>query len=158
MSAGGTRILDFEPIDQTLQVEGMPALEDGMLLSLLEVLPTHRALTIVRQLLRVDLQLLVAQFNPLPLVVLLLQDLMQLMNGYRKCTRLEDQLVAPLLLGSLLVRLIMTRVRMLAPQLTKIPLALGALNDPLARIERRGELLSAIVAPIRSAHLLRFHM
>lgn len=88
MPAGGTRILDLQPIHKTIHMEGMPALKNRVLLSFLKVLPADRALAILLQLFSVDLQLLITELYALSLMVLLLQDLMQLMYSYGKRTSL----------------------------------------------------------------------
>lgn len=72
MPAGGTRILDLQPIHKTVHVEGMSALKNRVLLAFLKVLSADRALAIFLQLFCVYLKLLVAQLYALPLMILLL--------------------------------------------------------------------------------------
>jgi len=55
MPAGGTRILDLQPVHKTIHVEGMSALKNRVLLTFLKVLPADRALAIFLQLFCVDL-------------------------------------------------------------------------------------------------------
>lgn len=55
MPAGGTRILDLQPVHKAIHVEGMPALKNRVFLAFLKVLSADRTLAIFLQLFCVDL-------------------------------------------------------------------------------------------------------
>ena len=73
MPAGGTRILDLQPIYKAVHVESMSALKNRVLLAFLKVLSADRAFAIFLQLFCVDLKLLIAQLYALPLMILLVE-------------------------------------------------------------------------------------